>query len=277
MTSLTLNQALPPYQVIANNYATESTNRIHSDEVAAQYGFSGGLVPGVGNYAYLTRPVVEALGREWLERGAMAAKFLKPVYDGETVCVRGQVINVEPIRIQLELLNSAGVLCAVGEASLPASPPPLDPADYPERPLPAAEQRRAATLASVPPGMILGSHVFELSLAEMEAKFLADMREALPLYRGPRALPHPAALPAEANQILIANLALGPWIHTASEVQHYALPQDGERLSLRGRVSEAYEKRGHEFVVLDLGLFAPDARAVAHIKHTAIIRLRSMA
>src|SRR5581483_10792545 len=90
MNILTPGPELPPSYVTARNYATASDNRIHSDEVAALYGFSGGLVPGVGNYAYLTRPVVEALGREWLERGAMAAKFLKPVYDGETVCVRGR-------------------------------------------------------------------------------------------------------------------------------------------------------------------------------------------
>ena len=31
---------------IAYNHATESENKIHSDEVARRYGFRGGLVPG---------------------------------------------------------------------------------------------------------------------------------------------------------------------------------------------------------------------------------------
>ena len=69
MIMLTLNQILPTYEVRAHNYAVDADNKIHSDDVAAQYGFAGGLVPGVGNYAYLTHPVVEALGRAWLEHG----------------------------------------------------------------------------------------------------------------------------------------------------------------------------------------------------------------
>ena len=46
---------------IAYNQATASDNRIHSDEVARQYGFHGGLVPGVTVYAYLVQPAVEEI------------------------------------------------------------------------------------------------------------------------------------------------------------------------------------------------------------------------
>jgi hypothetical protein len=101
-----------------------------------------------------------------------------------------------------------------------------------------------------------------------------DFRDTLVIYCGRDAVCHPAVLLAEANQILHQNVALGPWIHTASVVQHYSLARNGETLSLRGRVAQSYERRGHEFVVLDLAMFAADARPVAHITHTAIIRLR---
>ena len=50
------------YEVRAHNAATASENKIHDDDVARRYGFSGGLVPGVTLYAYMTRPVVDALG-----------------------------------------------------------------------------------------------------------------------------------------------------------------------------------------------------------------------
>ena len=272
--SLALEQALPLYEVVARNYATESANRIHSDEVAAQYGFSGGLVPGIGNYAYLTHPVVEALGRDWLGRGSLAAKFLKPTYDGETVSVHGKVVSTDPVALDLELFNSAGTLCAVGNASLPHTSPPPDPADYPFGPLPAFDERPPATLASVPPGLVLGSLEFDLDLAEIEAEFLQDVGETLPIYRGAEAVCHPAFLLSQANQALHQNLDLGPWIHTASEVHNYSLPRDGEKLSLRGSVEESYAKRGHEFVVLDLALFANGSTPILRIKHTAIIRLR---
>ncbi|CAN5788084.1 hypothetical protein BH20ACT4_BH20ACT4_03630 [soil metagenome] len=54
------------YDVQAVNTATASNNRIHDDEVAKAYGFSGGLVPGVDVYAYLVHLPAEQWGVEWL-------------------------------------------------------------------------------------------------------------------------------------------------------------------------------------------------------------------
>ena len=54
---------------MAFNTATASTNKIHDDDVAQQYGFRGGLVPGVDVYAYLTHVPVREWGRTWLEDG----------------------------------------------------------------------------------------------------------------------------------------------------------------------------------------------------------------
>jgi hypothetical protein len=66
------------HQVRAHNAATQSENKIHRDDVARRYGFQGGLVPGVTVYAYMTQPVAATLGRPWLERGTMAARFVRP-------------------------------------------------------------------------------------------------------------------------------------------------------------------------------------------------------
>jgi hypothetical protein len=46
----------------------------------------------------------------------------------------------------------------------------------------------------------------------------------------------------------------------------------GDRLAARGKVRSLFEKKGREFVELDLVLLA-GTRAVAHILHTAIYRL----
>ena len=51
------------YVVEAYNTATQSTNKIHDDDVARTYGFRGGLVPGVDVYAYLTHVPAERWGR----------------------------------------------------------------------------------------------------------------------------------------------------------------------------------------------------------------------
>ena len=50
------------YRVRAFNTAAASENKIHDDTVARRFGFSGGLVPGVEVYAYMTHMAIERLG-----------------------------------------------------------------------------------------------------------------------------------------------------------------------------------------------------------------------
>src|SRR5689334_21483064 len=109
-------QMLPPYEVTARNYGAEHANKIHSDQGAAQHGFAGALVPGVAMYAYLTRPVVDSFGPEWVARGTMLAKLIQPTYDGERVRAEARVASTDPPALELQLFNPAGKLCAVGSS-----------------------------------------------------------------------------------------------------------------------------------------------------------------
>jgi hypothetical protein len=270
-TNLIAGQSLPAHEVVAKNYGADHANKIHSDEGAAKYGFAGALVPGVGLYAYLTRPVVEAFVRDWIERGSMSAKFIKPVYDGERVRAQATVVGADPPELKLELIDSSGAVCASGAAGMPNSLPDLDPNRFPAR---SVNERRPPSVAGFSIGEALGSLEFTLDLKGRIDQFLEDVVETSPVYRGDDAVCHPAFWIAQANEILMRNIALGPWIHVSSETQHYAIARDGERLSLRGRVVDLYEKRGHELIVADLGMFGEDDRPIASIKHTAIIRLR---
>ena len=72
---------------MAYNTARESENKMHDDTVARRFGFTGGLVPGVDVYAYMAHPAVARWGRDFLEAAPCEARFLKPVYDGETAIV----------------------------------------------------------------------------------------------------------------------------------------------------------------------------------------------
>ena len=47
---------------VALNTAPDSQNQIHSDELAKEYGFEGGLVPGVTISAYLVHPMIDKWG-----------------------------------------------------------------------------------------------------------------------------------------------------------------------------------------------------------------------
>src|SRR5258705_206429 len=107
--------ALAPHHVEAYNTAKVSENKIHDDEIARKFGFGGGLVPGVDVYAYMTHLPVGRWGRAWLERGTAECRFAKPVYDGDQVTVSATEED-GALDIQLE---SRGIVCATGSASLP--------------------------------------------------------------------------------------------------------------------------------------------------------------
>jgi len=226
------------YRVRARNTAPDSENRIHDDRTAALYGFRAGLVPGVTVYGYLTVPVVDRFGADWLARGGMRMRFLQPVYEGDELVVTLSGNDVAA--------GKDGTVCAAGEIFWSEDAPP-DLALYPEQPLPAV--RPPASAESLAPGRVLGT-----------------LYAALPL-------PNEEALLTLSNHLLMQNVQLGPWLHAASEIRHFSLAQDGERLAVRGRVAERFERKGHRFLVLDIVVAAGD-RLIQHVRHTAIYELR---
>jgi hypothetical protein len=56
----------------------------------------------------------------------------------------------------------------------------------------------------------------------------------------------------------------------ASEIRHFNLARDGDAISVRGRVVERFERKGHQFVVLDILVVAGDDRVIQQVRHTAI-------
>jgi acyl dehydratase len=256
------------YRVRAHNTATQSENKIHDDAVAKQFGFRGGLVPGVDVYAYLTHPIVARWGRAWLERGTVSVRFSSPVYDGEEVCVSA---TADGDALAVAAHNPAGTLCASARATLPADAPlPPSLAAYPSPGLPADPP--PASPAALPPDLVLGAIESGFRAAHA-VEYLTDVRESLPLYRE-LGIAHPGYLLRQANFVLAANVRLGPWIHVASTVQNFSLATDGDRIGTRARVAAAYEKKGHRFVDLDVLLLANDTRPLAQVAHTAIYEPR---
>jgi acyl dehydratase len=251
------------YLVRARNAATASENKIHHDDVARRYGFTGGLVPGVTVYAYMAHPVVEVLGRRWLEHGTMAARFVRPCYDGDEIAVDAVL---EDDALELTARRGDEVI-ATGAAALPspaASPPPI--AEYPAAPLPA--ERPPATRATLAACDPLGS--WEATFrAEHAPAFLDEIDEELALFRAV-GIAHPGYLLLSANWVLGGNVRLGPWMHVGSEVTNYGVVTDGERVSTRGRIAGLFERKGHHFAELDLLLVADEIRPVQHVRHTAI-------
>ena len=76
--------------LLAYNTATASENRIHADDVAGKFGFTGGLVPGVDVFAYMAHAPRAQWGLDWLSEGRIKARFGKPVYDGDETLITAQ-------------------------------------------------------------------------------------------------------------------------------------------------------------------------------------------
>jgi acyl dehydratase len=245
----------------ARNWATGSNNAIHRDDVAARLGFGGGLVPGVGLFAYLVAPAVEAFGPDWLGHGRLEARFQRPVYDGEEVAATllddGAVC----------LCGPDGDVRATGSAGHdPAPPPAVDdlPAPAPPDPRPAAAD------VDWPAGTPLG--VVGWTFSERKR---ADHLERLgqgDLPWLPPGTAHPGHLLELANEVLVANVAMGPWIHTGSDVSLHRAVTDGQRVEVRAVVVGTRERKGNAHVDLDVLVLADGEPALSG-RHSAIYRL----
>lgn len=259
------------YRVLAYNTARESENKIHDDEVARRFGFSGGLVPGVDVYAYMVHPAVARWGKAWLERGTAEIRLAKPVYDGNPA----EIIGTDEGNGLALRVESGGVVCATGLASLPEAPLPENesPAAGPPPPLP--ENRPPADERSLAVGTLLAMCPLNLT-PEFAAAYVRDVRETDPIYER-EGVAHPGLVLRTGNWVLRNNVVLGPWMHVGSTVRHVGLARIGDTIEAHARVSANYERKGHRFVELDVAVLTDGGRrAVARISHIAIYRPRQL-
>ncbi len=259
------------YTVDAYNVSHASENKIHDDAVAKKLGFSGGLVPGVEVYAYASHLAVQRWGRVWLERGTMEARFLKPVYDGRKATVTAEEQG-EVLQLKVE---SEGVLCATGRAGL-GSASQVAPwiEGYQHHPSPDHSSRPPADEKSLAPGNWLGIAPITLT-KEVASTYLKDVREQHPIY-AKEGLAHPGTLLRLCNAALRENVVLAPWIHTGSRVRNFGVGRIGDEFTVRARVQDNYERKGHRLVDLDCLIIKNGTTPIAHILHTAVYRLRHL-
>lgn len=269
-----VGDSLKPWTVVAQNDATDSGNEIHNDRVARQYGFRGGLVPGVTVYGYLTGPLVAAFGPEWLDRGGLRIRLRRPVYEGERIAVESRVTKLAPrTEVELTARSDAGEACAVGTGWM-LGEVPLDPAPLPpQREVPGT--RWPPERATFERERALGS-VAAVWNRERAAGYLEQDNH--PIYRS--GVAHPAWLLRLANLVVDRSIAVNPWIHVSSDVQNWSRAHAGERLETRAAVLGFFERNGHAYVDLDVAIVAPRADApipILRATHRAIYRPRPLA
>ncbi|MDX1735401.1 MAG: hypothetical protein R3228_13595 [Halioglobus sp.] len=265
---------IEPWSGTALNQDPESPNEIHGDELAQQYGFKGGLVPGVTVSAYLLHPAVVAWGMDFLSRGSAHVRVSSPLYDGDRFSVA--IVSRDGTSYQAQLSGSDGNPCASAQAALP-------------RDLPEPPQRRGDRIA--PPdhvGPVASREVLEQLMQRgcvaqryhwgpphLMRYYLRDEAQMPPLLAGEHAYANMSFILGISNFMAASNVTMNPWVHLETRSQNFRpLPHD-THIVAEMRVTDLFEKRGHEFFDAEVNLFdEADDSCLTAIELRAIYRLR---
>ena len=259
----------------AFNQAPESENRIHSDEVAQEYGFRGALVPGVTVSAYLIHPAIAAWGDAWLERGRARVVVQSPVYDRETF--RVDVSDASPSAYDAVLFDQGEARCATAQVGLPdPDAVPAPPKILHDAILDRDFDRPKASRGGMGRLRIEG-------LSAMRARW-NDNAPITRYLRNADRMPHcfsklgfanPAFVLGLTNWALAGNVRMSPWLHLQTDSQNYRSIAANTELVVESAIVELFEKKGHEFIDVDMNIFdRADDAAVASVRLRAIYKLR---
>ncbi len=262
---------LPEHRVKAYIDTTDSNNLMQDNEYARRYGFGSGLVPGVSIFSYMSRSLVEFLGRDWLERGYADVRFVHPVYEGEDIHITGtlsSMTNEGTLLLDCQASNSRGATCGVGMAQLPQKPPAREPSlsDYPPG---HRKFHRPMSLQSLKVGERLMPVKSDFTWNIHWQYCQKCIRDHHPIYQQTL---HPGWLMNRASRILAANYSIPAWIDVSSQLQLFHVQEEECLVETRGRILEKYERDGNHFVVLDLAVFNKKC-CLATIQYTVIFRI----
>lgn len=244
----------------AFNQSPDSANQIHGDEMAKQYGFQGGLVPGVTVSAYLVHPAVQAWGEKWLEAGRAHVVVHTPLYDEDMFDV--DVSDASDFEYKAKLVRPGGVVSATAEVSIPtiakAIPKkrgdPLLADDFtPPKALPDALRQLQVNGCLAMPYAWGGPHNMQTYLRNT-----SDMPTLLDPAQGGYA--NMSFILGLSNWVLAANTYMNPWIHLETTSQNYAAIAPGTDLIVEMQVRDLFGKKGHEFVDVEVNVFEDNAR-----------------
>jgi acyl dehydratase len=114
----------------ATNALTQAGSNIHNDEaIAKSEGLPGAIADGMISTNWVSSMLVEHFGLDYVERGELRTRYIKPIPLGATVSVRGRLRAVGrsdrgSTRYELDVWceDEHGTHLTVGEASVESAP-----------------------------------------------------------------------------------------------------------------------------------------------------------
>jgi hypothetical protein len=220
---------------------------IHDDAVARARGYKAALVPGAFVYGHISRVAIETWGKAWAERGAMGARFRRPVFNGDALLIRAAELGGGPHmrRAAISALNEAGEEVATGWIGLPDAPMPApDLSGFAL--LPRPQNPPAIAAGELHAGIPVATADRVLTEADFKSS-LSAFGEHHPLYFDP----------GFVHSGCLMRLAMGdtnnsfrfpsPVVLTSAEAQHFAAVYPGQRLATVGHVVRTELRNGKHY------------------------------
>lgn len=254
------------HQPIARNFSHSSENRIHSDDIARTFGFTGALVPGVAVFGHMTYPLTNELGVGWLGHSQVALRLLKPAYHGDQLAV--SLSQIDDQRYRVECRNAADVLLAELSVVLPLALPPVDP----RAAIPGAAEAPAREEINWDAITIDGPFAaVDWTPNETDNRtFSEQLSDDLPVYRA--GVVHPHLIQHWCNAVLVRRFVLPAWIHVGTEMTFRRMLTVGDAIQIRAIPIEKWQRKGHEFIKLYIAFLVNGTPAVEAV-HTAIYKV----
>ncbi len=259
----------------AFNQVPDSQNQIHGDEIAKQFGFKGGLVPGVTVSAYMIHPAVEAFGMDYLRKGYAHCRVNSPLYDEETFLV--EVVDESDSSCSTCLQRPDGTPLATADIrieELPPEPPRIrgDEISGKDTEPPVATRENMQRLQQEG----CKAFVYSWNADHDMSTYLRDRSQMAELFTRD-GFANPSFVLGISNWMLASNAHMNPWVHMETRSQNFAAIPSGTNLLSEMTVVDLFEKKGHEFVDADVHVFDADShQCYTTIRLRAIYRLRGM-
>lgn len=244
---------------------------IHDDTVAQRYGYQGALVPGILICGQTMPALVETYGKDWLRRGRIFMKHVRPAYDREELSACFRFAEDESGKRAEIVVMRGDQVVAIGDAGLPNAAPEI-PADFPRTPLPAPAQLPLAEPGILQPGQLLFTHPVVMDAAEHD---LCLRRIGGNSRHWPYGAIHPYVYQHLTSHDAIGSFTYStPGIHVAGDTQMLDWQEPGETLISTGHVAAVYERKGHHYFDTEQLVQTTVGRPVAFCKRSVIYKAR---
>ncbi len=256
----------------AINTVPDSINRIHTDEGAREYGFAGGLVPGIAMFSYACETIRKLGGDRWVDSGFTQMRYSYPVYHGSEIEVVAEssesAENGGEVSGTFRVSDESAHLCGSGrfiDRDADAYPGAREHSAY-QSPWPEVKPLIRSTLAAT---NTFGSVNTTPELSEMVAYM-----EALgldPSYYVDHDICQLGFLARTYTLLINANFErVGPTIHAGTDIQVIRPIRIGEPISVRGRVDRLFRRKGQGYWAFELEWVARDESTCIWATHTAV-------